>query len=293
MARSMSRITIVSTLLLMAVPAVAQTGEDGVVDVDGVPIRYHLVGEGPPVVLIHGWASDFEHSWRMVAPELAGEFTVVGMDMRGHGQSGKPESPAAYGLEYADDVIALLDHLGFERAHLGGYSLGGGVALNVATRYPDRISSLILVGAGLYSRDDLEGAGRAFAQVLDGASSVGSAFVPDIFNPGPELREEFIAQMNQNDPATLATTVLNAYELAVPEEAAVAVDAPVVGVFGERDGNLPSARRLAESHGNMEIVVVPDVGHLDIIRTPDLAGSMLDFLRSTPPPAASAGEERQ
>ena len=107
---------------------------------DGVRLHYFDVGEGSPVVLIHGYTANAEDKWFStgVAPALSARHRVVAIDCRGHGRSDKPHDPMKYGPQMADDVVELMDHLAIERAHLHGYSMGGGIVTQLLVRYPDR-----------------------------------------------------------------------------------------------------------------------------------------------------------
>jgi pimeloyl-ACP methyl ester carboxylesterase len=101
-------------------------------DSNGVPIRYVMSGAGEPVILIHGfWAT--AEMWDPVRTQLSSHYLVIAMDCRGHGQSGKPHEPSAYGIEMANDVIRLLDHLHIQRAHVVGHSIGGIDCVEVAS----------------------------------------------------------------------------------------------------------------------------------------------------------------
>src|SRR5437773_12345851 len=121
-------------------------------DSSGVQINYITEGEGPPIVLVHGFASSLQGNWR--ATGVIGALTnagrrVVALDCRGHGHSEKPHDPAAYeGTSMSDDVIALMDHLQIQQADLIGYSMGGFIAASLLTRQPERFHTVILSGVG-------------------------------------------------------------------------------------------------------------------------------------------------
>src|SRR5262249_13806628 len=102
-------------------------------DSKGVAIQYTVEGKGEPVVLIHGLYASAQINWRApgVIRLLATNHLVIAMDVRGHAGSGKPEQENAYGVEMAEDVIRLLDHLKIEKAHLVGYSMGGMIAIKI------------------------------------------------------------------------------------------------------------------------------------------------------------------
>jgi len=104
---------------------------------------YHEVhGQGYPLVLIHGLSAT-SLIWAFQVPEFSLDYRAVIMDLRGHGQSGKPEMEYSIDL-FSRDVVALMDHLGIERAHIVGGSMGGMVAQQLALDYPQRVKRLVL-----------------------------------------------------------------------------------------------------------------------------------------------------
>ncbi len=114
----------------------------------GIRIHYSVEGAGPLVVLLHGLLSDGS-SWKHwgFVDALADGYQVACIDSLGHGLSDKPADARLYGLDVrSSDVIAVLDHLGAERAHVLGYSMGGWLAVGVAKHHPNRLSSLIIGG---------------------------------------------------------------------------------------------------------------------------------------------------
>src|SRR5688572_3495817 len=122
--RSAVRLALAACLMLTA-SAIAQ--EDKFFNSSGVRIRYIEQGQGEPVILLHGNGSRLE-TWiqRGILPNLSKDYRVIAFDARGHGRSEKPHDPKAYGREMALDVVRLMDHLGIKRAHIVGYSMGGG-----------------------------------------------------------------------------------------------------------------------------------------------------------------------
>ena len=113
--------------------------------VDGRTVAYHRAGDGPPLLLLHGGWSD-GRAWTPQLLDLADEFTVVAWDAPGCGGSEDP--PDGTDLAgYADAVAGLVDALGFGAVHLAGASMGSVLALAVADRHPQRVRSLVLVGA--------------------------------------------------------------------------------------------------------------------------------------------------
>ena len=119
-------------------------------DSDGTKIHYLTAGEGEPVILIHGFTGSAWSNW--VEPgvfgTLAKSFRVIAIDVRGHGKSDKHYDPAAYGTLMAQDVLNLMDHLEIDKAHVGGYSMGGFLTMKLIAMEPSRFESAIVAGAG-------------------------------------------------------------------------------------------------------------------------------------------------
>jgi 2-succinyl-6-hydroxy-2,4-cyclohexadiene-1-carboxylate synthase len=123
-------------------------------------VRLHveeLGGDGPPLVLLHGFTGSSE-SWREVAPRLATDWRTIGIDLPGHGRAESPPDPAAYRVEPTiEALLAALDGLGLaDRPHLLGYSMGGRVALHLALAAPERLATLTLESASPGILDPVE-----------------------------------------------------------------------------------------------------------------------------------------
>lgn len=115
----------------------------------GLDTNYHDVGDGPPVLLIHGSGPGVTAyaNWRLTMPALATQFRVIAPDMAGFGETERP-SGYAYSMDnWVDHALGLLDALGVERAHVIGNSFGGALALALAIRAPERVGRLVLMGA--------------------------------------------------------------------------------------------------------------------------------------------------
>ena len=126
-------------------------------DAKGVKVHYLIEGTGEPVVLIHGLDSSARMNWQMpgTIDALARDHQVIAIDLPGYGESDKPDDPAAYGEQWIDDVILLLDHLNIRKAHVVGYSMGGMVALKLIAEHPERVISGTLGGAGWLREDSI------------------------------------------------------------------------------------------------------------------------------------------
>ncbi|MBX7112617.1 MAG: alpha/beta fold hydrolase, partial [Dehalococcoidia bacterium] len=130
----------------------------------GHDVRYRVLGEGPPLVLLHGITSS-SRAWSEVLPGLAERHTVIAPDLLGHGESAKPMGDYSLGA-YASGVRDLLVALGIERATVVGHSLGGGIAMQLAYQFPERVERLALVASG--------GLGRSVHPMLRAATLPGS-----------------------------------------------------------------------------------------------------------------------
>jgi pimeloyl-ACP methyl ester carboxylesterase len=137
------------------------------VTLHGRKVAYRIGGWGPLLVLIHGMTSN-SATWDRVLPKLAKRYTVLAPDLLGHGRSDKLRGDYSVGA-HANTVRDLLDALGYQRATLVGHSLGGGVAMQLAYQYPERVDRLVLVAPG--------GLGREVSVLLRAASMPGSGGV--------------------------------------------------------------------------------------------------------------------
>ena len=112
-------------------------------NVNGVKLCYEVFGEGYPLFLIHGFGAKKE-TWVAQRPVLSKYFKVISLDNRGAGKSERPDTE--YTMEiFADDINALMQHLGIDKAHIAGWSLGGMIVQNFILKYPERVNKLILI----------------------------------------------------------------------------------------------------------------------------------------------------
>ena len=118
--------------------------------VNGLELYYEVYGDGEPLILLHGGVGAIE-MFGEVLPMLAESRQVIGVDLQAHGRTADVDRPLTY-EQMADDVGALIGHLGFEKADVMGYSLGGGVALQTAIRHPDVVRKLVVVSTA-FKRD--------------------------------------------------------------------------------------------------------------------------------------------
>jgi pimeloyl-ACP methyl ester carboxylesterase len=246
-----------------------------------VKINYIDEGSGAPVVLVHGFASSLHGNWR--APGIVDAITaagrrVIALDCRGHGRSGKPHDPAAYeGNRMGDDVIALMDHLGIDKADLIGYSMGGYISSRLLAAYPDRFNSVVLAGIG---DAVLAGWRRERTQAIAAAMSG-----ERVEGEQAEVAKGFraFAQASGNDLEALAA-MQRAGRGAVDVEKLKSTSVPVMVLVGDKDSLVGTGERLAAAIPGATHVTVPG-DHLTAVGAPELKQALVDWL--TKPRASS------
>jgi pimeloyl-ACP methyl ester carboxylesterase len=213
----------------------------------------------------------------------------MALDCRGHGSSGKPHTSDAYdGNQMADDVIAVMDAAGLERADLMGYSMGARIAMNLLARYPDRFSSVVIGGAGLPPGSDAPmRATLAAAFTTDDVSTITDPTALS-FRQFAESRKHdprSIAGLD-NDLKALGACYSRYYKELLDEVDVVAlrgVQVPVLVVVGDRDEVLASARVLAETVPGAELVLLPGEDHITATTAQSYKDAVASFLTAHSP----------
>ena len=238
---------------------------------DGLPLVYREVGEGRPLVLIHGLFSNGWTNWVRyghAATLAAAGFRVIMPDLRGHGQSAAPHDPAAYPADIlAADGEALLAHLDIPEYDLGGYSLGARTVVRMIVRGA-RPRRTVIGGMGLDGLLDTDARGEFFRQMLRsrGTHRQGS----------PEWLAEAFLKTTGGDPAALLP-LLDSF-VATPMTAIEKVPTTALIVAGIDDQDNGSAAALAEAMPRAQYVAVPG-NHMSAVLKPELAQAMRDFLQ--------------
>lgn len=153
-------------IVALPAPALAQTGTPPgkLVDLNGITLHYEERGQGEPLLLLHGFGMCGPGDWGEIADELAKDYRVIMPDLRGHGWSTNPSNVFTM-RQSAEDIRALLDKLGLKGVRAMGISAGAMTLLHLATKYPDRLDAMVLIGGTTYfpeqARQVLESAAAA------------------------------------------------------------------------------------------------------------------------------------
>jgi pimeloyl-ACP methyl ester carboxylesterase len=262
--------------------------DHGQLEVVGLRIAYRRAGEGPPLLLLHGYVGDGRGTWRRQIDELSDEFTVVAWDAPGAGRSSDP--PDSFRLsDYADCLAGFVDGLGLGQPHVAGLSFGGGLALELYRRHPAIPKTLILASAyagwaGSLAPRVVE---QRLQQVLQLADlpphQFAHAVSPTLFSESAsaELVDEFVANMSAFHPAGLRA-MARSFAEADLRDFLPCIVLPVLLVYGDRDVRAPIdvAEDLHAAIPRSRLVVIPGVGHVCNLEAPDRFNSELRaFLR--------------
>lgn len=245
-------------------------------DSNGVKIHYQVVGEGPPIVLVHGFASSLNGNWVLtgwVKRLTDAGRKVVALDCRGHGESDKPHDRNAYdGDVMSGDVINLMDHLAIRRADLFGYSMGGMISMQLMVRHPQRFRRIVLGGVGGAARGPQEASAIASALAADDPSGA--------TNEVARRFREF-AESQGNDLKALAACI-DRPRPRFDAEMLGTVQAPVLVAVGEKDDLVGRADALAAAIPGARFVSIPDRDHLTVVPDPRFKEAILSFLAEEP-----------
>jgi pimeloyl-ACP methyl ester carboxylesterase len=240
---------------------------------DGVRLHYQVTGEGPPLVLHHGFAGSWA-VWRHFGfvQQLSARYRLIMPDARGHGLSGKPHDSRAYSMsERIDDVLAILDELQIERTHFFGYSMGGLVAYGLARRVQHRLQSLIIGAAHPY----LDHGWEVFAGV-DGSNP--DAFIAALESAVCErLSDEVRTSVLSNDLWALSAAAKR--KRPAMDHILPAIEVPCLLYCGDADARHAAVQRCAAALPDGRFVSLPGLGHFaGMMRSDMVIPHVLAFL---------------
>jgi pimeloyl-ACP methyl ester carboxylesterase len=245
-----------------------------IANVNGVDVHYREVGEGFPVVLVHGFTGN-SRNWALTVPALRERFRCVSVDLRGHGLSAKPTERADYALDLmAGDVLGLLEQLAITECYLVGHSMGGMVAQQIVLSRPELVRALVLVDTaaevpkGLLYTDRI----KEREQLMDLARTQGMGAVFDEqlrLNPQREMleaNEDFVQTWREQFIMTSPDAYIHCAHGLSTRPSRLAdlrqVQAPTLIVYGMNDVPfVEPSRRMHEAITGSELVMLEGAGH--------------------------------
>jgi pimeloyl-ACP methyl ester carboxylesterase len=263
-------------------------------EVSGLNMYYEIHGTGEPLILLHGGVGVIE-MFGEVLPLLAEGRQVIAVDLQAHGRTGDIDRPLSY-ESMADDIGALIEHLGLEKADVMGYSLGGGVALRTAIQHPEVVKKLVVVSTPF--RQD-----GWYPEILAGMEQMGpEAAEPMKQTPMYQLYAS-VAPKPEDWPVLLTKLgELLRQDYDWSEDVAT-IEAPAVIVVGDADsvrtahvveffellgGGKADAGWDGSGMSNARLAILPATTHYDIFFSPTLASTVVPFLDAPMPEAGSS-----
>jgi pimeloyl-ACP methyl ester carboxylesterase len=250
-------------------------------------LHYVEAGSGTPVILIHGFTDNtalcYQHeldsSGTNFIDKLAKSYQVIGMDVRGHGQSEKPTEVSKYGKELVEDVIRLMDHLSIEKAHVIGYSMGAFITGNLVANYPERLLSATFIGGTPLTQSQFSPEHQLNELLGDISENLkrGGGIIPLLQwfwpNSQPEPSSEELEAINQQVMAGQNSQALQACIATlndlfhVDAEKLVQSDIPITLINGTEDPLKEYINPFQQTKRNTS-VLIEGANHMDILMYP-------------------------
>jgi pimeloyl-ACP methyl ester carboxylesterase len=242
---------------------------------DGVRIAYEVVGEGAPILLIHGFAASRVQNWKepgwYITLTGAG-YQVIAMDCRGHGESDKPHDPRAYDHDLMGaDAVAVIDAVGAGPVFLMGYSMGGFISMRVLLEHPALLKKVVIGGVGeTYLHGQIEQRGAIADALLEPDKS-------KLTDPTTRAFRIFAEQSGKDLQALAACMRGNRKAFTAPELACST--RPVLVVCGENDTLTGPPGPLAAAFADGRAVTVARRDHMTTVGDKVYKQAVLDFLK--------------
>ncbi|HEY2011401.1 MAG TPA: alpha/beta fold hydrolase [Rhizomicrobium sp.] len=245
---------------------------------DGVALAYERLGEGSAIVLVHGFGSSRVQNWKSTGwyggLSEAG-FSLVAMDCRGHGDSGKPHDPAAYGHDrMAEDVTVVMDACGLSQALILGYSMGGFIGLRLLAAHPERVTRLAVAGVGANYLKDAITSPMARSVLAD------ALLVEDkdsISDPRARMFRAFADQPGKDRLALAAC--MRAMSPRLSPEILSQLRKPILVVDGSEDDTAGLPEPLAQTFANGRAVTIAGRDHMSAVGDRRTRQAVIDFFR--------------
>ena len=255
----------------------------------GTKLDYNDIGTGAPIVFIHGYTGCKDY-WDPHIETLSKQFQCITMDLKGHGDSEKPDGP--YSIEqYAQELDEFLDHVGLEEElFLAGHSMGGMIAQQYALDYKDKrvIDGLLLMGTspGMPADDPSKNMMRSFADMLRKNHEKGITmpeetvrqFSKAAYAPGfsDEKSMERAFQAGLKVPDNIKVELLEALMSFNVRDRLSEIDIPALVVVGDKERSLDGARELADKISDAELHIIEGVGHMLSAEAPEQITKLIE-----------------
>ena len=266
------------------------TGTGEYASVNGIDLYYETHGSGRPLVLLHGGLGSGE-MFGPVLPSFTDHHQVILVDLQGHGRTADIDRPIDVRL-MADDVAALIEHLGLDDVDLVGYSLGGGVALQLAIRHPERVRRLVAASANVRRdatyADILAQQGQVSAAAMEFMKETPMYELYQRVAPRPEdfprLLDKMGEAMAQDFDFSDDVRGLQVPTLVMAADADMAPPSHYVEVFGLLDGGQRDGGWMGEGRpaGGHALAILPGLTHYNLFASPLFAQATLAFLDQEP-----------
>lgn len=241
---------------------------------DGVSIAFIDEGQGEPVLLIHGFASNIRVNWAATGwtkALLDAGFRVIAFDHRGHGESEKIYDAARYSAPVmADDAARLLEHLGIARANVIGYSMGARVAAFLAIQRPDLVKKVVFAGLAERMISGVPGA-EAIAEALEAPEP------QQVTDVGARSFRVF-ADQTKSDRRALAACIRSS-RVKIKPEALAAIRTPVLVVAGELDDVSGKVEPLVELIPGASGLTLPGKNHMSAVGDKTFKREVVSFFK--------------
>ena len=245
---------------------------------DGIELAYDRQGEGPAIVLVHGFGSSRVQNWKSTGwygglTEVG--FSIVAMDCRGHGESGKPHDEAFYGHDrMAEDVITVMQACDLRDALILGYSMGGFIGLRLLVSSPGRVRKLAIAGVGETYLEDRITSPQARSILADALLTEDKASITD---PRAKMFRAFADQPGKDRLALAAC--MRAMSPRLARETLAHLGRPVLVVNGGDDLTAGRSGPLAEALADGQAVTVAGRDHMSAVGDRKVRQAVIDFFR--------------
>lgn len=265
--------------------------KSGHVAVNGVNYYYEVRGQGAPLLLLHGGLGSMD-MFGPILPALTARHQVIAVDLHGHGRTALGERPFSLEAQGAD-MDAILKQLGYGKVDVLGYSMGGGVAFQLAAQHPERVNRLVLVSAG-YAQDGF------YADMLKQQAQVNAQAMPFMKDTPMYQSYVAVAPRPQDFPKlldTLGDYMRKPYDYS---DQAAKLSPPTLLVFGDSDmyrpehivkfyqllgGGLRDGGWQREGMSRHRLAILPGRTHYDIFLSPEMVRTALGFIDDADKPA--------